>query len=146
MSFGSYLKNLREKNGLSQRDLAEKSGVSNAEISRIETGGRKKPSPLVLKAIAPCLGVSYEELMHQAGYIGETVDHQGYTEKIYRDENGQLVDIFTRAKDMYQKDNNWANLAYRVSSSNLSESELDVIKVQTEALLEQFLKHKNGKK
>ncbi|HHV60088.1 MAG TPA: helix-turn-helix transcriptional regulator, partial [Clostridiaceae bacterium] len=35
MSFGSYIKSLREQNHLSQRDLAEKSGVSNAEISRL---------------------------------------------------------------------------------------------------------------
>ena len=84
MSFGSFLKNLREQNKLSQRDLAEKSGVSNAEISRLETGDRKKPSPLVLKSLAPSLGIRYEELMQQAGYIEETIEHKGYTENLYR--------------------------------------------------------------
>ena len=143
MSFGSYIKNLREQNDLSQRELAERSGVSNAEISRLETGGRKKPSPMVLKSLAPYLGVSYEELMRQAGYFEETVDHQGYTENLYRNENGQLVDIITRAKDMYNKDSNWANLAYRVSASDLTDNELDIIKAQTEVLLEQFIKNKN---
>jgi transcriptional regulator with XRE-family HTH domain len=146
MSFGSYIKNLREQNKLSQRDLAEKSGISNAEISRLETGGRKKPSPIVLKALAPYLGVSYAELMQQAGYVEETVDHPGYTENLFRDENGQLADIITRAKDMYQKDSGWANLAYRVTASELTEKELNIIKAQTEVLLEQFLKNKNEKK
>ncbi|MFK4998677.1 helix-turn-helix domain-containing protein [Bacillus sp. N9] len=42
MSFGEYLKQLRKDKSISQRELAEKSGVSNAEISRIETGGRQK--------------------------------------------------------------------------------------------------------
>lgn len=146
MSFGSYLKSLREQNNFSQRDLAEKSGVSNAEISRLETGGRKKPSPIVLKALAPCLGVAYAELMQQAGYTEETVDHPGYTENLYRNENGQLVDIITRAKDMYKKDSGWANLAYRVTASELTENELNIIKSQTEVLLEQFLKNRKGKK
>lgn len=143
MSFGSYLKNLRDQNSLSQRDLSDKSGISNAEISRLETGGRKKPSPLVLKSLAPHLGVLYEELMQQAGYIEETIEHHGYTENLYRDDNGQLVDIITRAKDMYEKDSKWANLAYRVSASNLTDNELNIIKAQTEVLLDQFLKNKN---
>lgn len=145
MSFGSFIKNLREQNNLSQRDLSEKSGVSNAEISRLETGGRKKPSPLVLKSLAPYLGVTYEELMQQAGYIEETIEHQGYTENLYRDDNGQLVDIITRAKDMYEKDSKWANLAYRVTAANLTETERDIIKAQTEVLLDQFLKNKKEK-
>ena len=146
MSFGSYIKGLREQNNLSQRDLAEKSGVSNAEISRLETGERKKPSPMVLKALSTYLGVPYEALMQQAGYIEENIEHQGYVENIFRDENGFLLDIITRAKDMYEKDSKWANLAYRVSASNLSQSELDIIKVQTEVLLEQFIKNNKEKK
>ncbi len=69
MSFGEYLKQLRKDKSISQRELAEKSGVSNAEISRIETGERQKISPDVLRAIAPVLETSYEELMDKAGYI-----------------------------------------------------------------------------
>ncbi|MDR7238770.1 helix-turn-helix domain-containing protein [Neobacillus drentensis] len=69
MSFGEYLKQLRKNMSISQRELAEKSGVSNAEISRIETGGRQKISPDVLRAIAPILEIPYEELMDKAGYI-----------------------------------------------------------------------------
>lgn len=142
MNFGEYIKSLRNENNLSQRDLALKSGVSNAEISRIETGERQKTSPTVLKAFAPHLGRSYEELMQQAGYIGEVIDHQGYTENVYRDDEGHLVDIVKIAKDMYEKDSNWANLAYRVTAANLSDSERAIIKAQTEVLLEQFLKNK----
>ena len=71
-----------------------------------------------LKSLAPSLGVTYEELMQQAGYIEETIEHQGYTENLYRDDNGKLVDIITRAKDMYEKDSSWANLAYRVTAAN----------------------------
>jgi transcriptional regulator with XRE-family HTH domain len=143
MIFGEYIKNLRNEARLSQRKLAEKSGVSNAEISRLETGERKKPSPIVLKSIAPFLDVTYEDLLQKAGYIEEVIDHKGFTENIYKDEDGNLIDIIRQIKDMYEKDSKWANLAYRVSASNLSENELEIIKAQTEVLLEQFLKNKN---
>jgi hypothetical protein len=46
---------------------------------------------------------------------------------------------------MYKKDSKWATHAYRVTSSDLSEAELDIIKAQTESLLEQFLKNKSKK-
>ncbi|EGQ26746.1 XRE family transcriptional regulator [Sporosarcina newyorkensis 2681] len=71
MTFGEYLKKLREERSISQRALAEKSGISNAEISRIETGNRQNPSPDVLRQLAPVLEVPYEVLMEKAGYISE---------------------------------------------------------------------------
>lgn len=144
MSFGDFLKNLRNENNMSQRELSEKSGISNAEISKIESGERKKPCPMALKAFAPCLGVSYEELLKQAGYIEEIVEHEGFTENIYKDENGHLIDIVRRAKDMYEKNSDWVNLAYRVTASDLSEAEVEIIKAQTELLLNQFLKNKSN--
>jgi SOS-response transcriptional repressor LexA/DNA-binding Xre family transcriptional regulator len=64
-----FIQKLREDRNLSQRRLGELSGISNTEISRIESGERKEVSPLILKAIAPHLGVSYGKLMQVAGYI-----------------------------------------------------------------------------
>jgi Predicted transcriptional regulators len=140
VSLGEYIKELRNDKGLSQRDLADKAGISNGEISRIESGERKNPSPNVLMALATILGVTDEEIMKEAGYIRDVIEHEGYIEDIYRDEDGKLIDITRRAKDMYQKDSKWANLAYRVSSSDLSKEELDIIKANTSLLLEQVLK------
>lgn len=142
MSLGDYIKDLRNDKGLSQRDLAEKAGVSNGEISRIESGERKNPSPNVLMALATILGVSDEEIMKEAGYIRSVVEHEGYIENVYRDEEGKLIDITRRAKKMYQNDSSWANLAFRVSDSNLSKEELEIIRAHTELLLDKFLKSK----
>ena len=142
MLFGDYMRNLRSEQGLSQRDLADRSGVSNAEISRLESGGRKNPSPKVLQALAPYLGIAYEELMFRAGYIQETVEHAGYTEQIYRDEQGNIIDVNRFVKAMFDSDSDWANLAYRVSSSGLTEAEMELIKAQTKSLLDQFLKNR----
>ncbi|MGI6712857.1 MAG: helix-turn-helix domain-containing protein [Bacillota bacterium] len=138
-----FIEELRTRRSLSQRQLAERAGISHTEVWRLETGERKNPSPPVLKALAPHLGVSYERLMRKAGYLEEKVDHTGYTEMIYRDENNKVVDIFRRATDMYEKDSEWANLAYRVSAADLSKTEMDLIKAQTKSLLEQFIKIKN---
>lgn len=142
MSFGAFLKETRKYCGLTIRELSEKSGISNAEISRIETGERQKPSPLVLKALAPHIMISYDELLNKAGYREEVIDHEGFTETVYRDEKGRVVDITRRAKEMYERDSNWANLAYRVSASSLTDTEMEIIKAQTQTLLEQFLKNK----
>ena len=140
---GRYIEERRKMKELSIRQLAEKSGISHTEVWRIESGERKNPSPAVLKALAPNLGLTYEELMKKAGYLEEVVDHKGYLETVYRDEENNVVDIIRVAKDMYEKDSDWANLAYRVSSSNLSKDEMELIKVQTKSLLDQFLKNKN---
>jgi hypothetical protein len=43
---------------------------------------------------------------------------------------------------MYEKDSEWANLAYRVTASDLNDSEMELIKAQTKSLLEQFIKNK----
>lgn len=74
MGFAEYLKNLRREKGLSLRELAERSGVSNAYISQIERGKRGVPSPDVLEKLAAGLGVSYAELMRAAGYWPKLAD------------------------------------------------------------------------
>ena len=63
MSLGEYIAAKRKEKGWSQRDLATASNISNAEISRLESGKRKEPSPSVLKEIAKALGVPFEELL-----------------------------------------------------------------------------------
>ena len=134
MKFGEYLRELRRKKGLTQKELADMSGFSNAEISRIESGDRQKPSPIILKALAPCLGVSYEELLKQAGYLEEVVDHQGYTEHIFKDDDGKLADIIRKAREMQETDSGWANIAYRVSRE-LSREDIEAIKAIANSLL-----------
>lgn len=39
-AFGKYIKDIRERNGLNQREIAEKMGVSQVLISYIERGER----------------------------------------------------------------------------------------------------------
>ncbi len=65
---GKYLKILREELGLSLRAVEEKSGISNAFLSQIESGKVKQPSPIVLHKLSQVYSVSYESLMEISGY------------------------------------------------------------------------------
>jgi transcriptional regulator with XRE-family HTH domain len=134
MKFGDYLKELRKTKGITQKELADLSGFSNAEISKIESGDRKKPSPDLLKAIAPPLDTPYEVLMTKAGYLEEVVNHNSYTEYIFKDDDGTLADIVRRAREMQEADSDWANIAYRVSRE-LSQEDVNAIKAIASSLL-----------
>ncbi|MGB9866744.1 MAG: transcriptional repressor LexA [Bacillota bacterium] len=94
MSFGKYLKSLRERKGFSVRQLALLAGISNGYLSQVETGQRGTPSPEILKKLAKPLGVSYEELLRAAGYLSAS-DRAGVSDSVtveHRREDG-TVDI-----------------------------------------------------
>lgn len=61
-SFGTRLKYARECHGYSQRELSEKSGVSNAAISRYEND-LQEPTVSILKALCLSLDISSDELL-----------------------------------------------------------------------------------
>ena len=65
---GKTIGEAREKLGISQRELARKSNMDCAEVSRIEAGKRLKPNVLYLKGIAETLELSLVKLMKLAGY------------------------------------------------------------------------------
>lgn len=65
---GRTISEAREKLGISQRELARKSNMDCAEVSRIESGKRLKPNILYLKGIAETLNLSLVKLMQLAGY------------------------------------------------------------------------------
>lgn len=54
----SEMKEMREKRGLSQSQLAALSGVSRSMVSMIECGQRRNPSLVVMGALASSLRVS----------------------------------------------------------------------------------------
>ncbi|MCG7406734.1 helix-turn-helix domain-containing protein [Paenibacillus sp. ACRRX] len=70
-SFGSYLKMLREKKEMTIKQLSEESGISNAQISRIENGIRKPPKPETIKKLSEALGADYKEMLTKAGHFEE---------------------------------------------------------------------------
>ena len=73
MTIGEYIKDYREKMGLSQRKFAEKCNLSNAFISMLEKGENpktKKPMELSIqnyKAIASATGITVDNLFEILG-------------------------------------------------------------------------------
>ena len=67
-ALGAFIRQQRERAGLSLRQLAELTSLSNPYLSQVERG-LHQPSVRVLKAISEALNLSAETLLAQAGLI-----------------------------------------------------------------------------
>lgn len=85
--FAQRLKNLRESRNLSTRILAETIGVSNATISRYETG-KRDPDLLTAHKIAQYFGVTVEYL------CGDNLDTRV----------DSMVDMYTKLSEESKQD------------------------------------------
>lgn len=61
------IKELRQKLGMTQTELARKAGIKQGVLSYIESGKTKNPRIDTMQAIAAALGVPVERLMKKAG-------------------------------------------------------------------------------
>lgn len=82
MTFGEKLKQLRERSGMTQDDLAAKLYVSRTAISKWETN-RSYPSIDSLKAIQQEFGVSIDDLVSDEDVKGSLVARQKESRKYY---------------------------------------------------------------
>lgn len=64
-TLGEKLRIAREKAGLSQLALAEKSGIEQPTISKIERGATAKPSFDLVAALAAACNCSLDSLAHR---------------------------------------------------------------------------------
>lgn len=63
MDIGKKLKEWRQKRKLSQMDLSERSGVSQSQISSIESGLKENPGIITMKKLADALEITVEDLI-----------------------------------------------------------------------------------
>ena len=68
-TLGETLRLTRKLKGLSLREVEERTGISNAYLSQLETGKAENPSPHVLHKLSEVYDVPYESLMKAAGYL-----------------------------------------------------------------------------
>lgn len=61
-TFSDRIKELRRSIGLTQWDVADRTGVSNTYISALESGRKPAPPHVIVTAIAACLQTSEEAL------------------------------------------------------------------------------------
>lgn len=68
--FGKVLKELREKNGLSLKDVTEKTEISDSKLSRIENNkNRSEVEPSILIKLSKLYGINLVDLYIIAGYL-----------------------------------------------------------------------------
>src|SRR5215218_6840366 len=60
--FGDRLRWLREAAGLTQEELADRSGLSRDAVSALERGRRRHPQLQTIRALATALGLSDEDV------------------------------------------------------------------------------------
>lgn len=65
---GLYLKNIREELGYSTYDVNKKTNISQSYLSLMENG-KRKPSAIILKKLAPIYNLDYLDLYEKAGYV-----------------------------------------------------------------------------
>lgn len=98
MTLGEFIRAYREQNNLSQRQFAERSGVSNGYISMLEknenpkTGQPLSPSMPVLKKIAQAMSMTVNDL---CTYVEDMAIDLGTTVIDYEDAQEKLRIILT---------------------------------------------------
>lgn len=110
-----YLKNEREKRGLSQREFAKIVGLSNTYIANLERGYDKRsgkpisPTIETLKGIAQSLNIQLEDFLKQSGYVpkDDLPEHDDSNinpltgKKMNKRERTQLEDVLENAQALF---------------------------------------------
>ena len=64
--FGRYLRDLRKRASLSQRELAQRAGIDFTYLSKIENGRVDPPGEATMRALASALDADAEDLLARA--------------------------------------------------------------------------------
>jgi len=92
-TIGEVIAEAREKKGLSQRQLAKLANINNSELSKIEAGIRKEPSPKILRKISTIIDVNYSDLMYMIGLGLEVTPLNYFIKNHYSKLNKEELDI-----------------------------------------------------
>ncbi len=71
MTLGEYIRNARQRRGLSQWELSHLSGRGRSYISRLELDDYDYPSAMTFLALAKALKVNVNDIYEAAGYHEE---------------------------------------------------------------------------
>lgn len=95
MNIGEFLRSLREKNNLTLKELADKSGVGPSTISDIETGTSTNPRMGTLKKLADALDISVNDFFNESKNSSSSVSKE-LTSKDYKDISKDLNTIMAK--------------------------------------------------
>jgi repressor LexA len=119
--FGEFFAEIRKREGYnSQRELAEKSGVNHATISRLESG-TTRTSPEILEQLSKCFKyITYEELLRRAGYLNED-DLTHKIEQIKKKSDSVISKIMEAYRKSQVKNNSLQQDIINIYDSNIVE-------------------------
>lgn len=69
-SLGAVLREARQRHGLSLRDVERRTGIRNAHLSQLETGGIVRPEMALLWDLAALYELDFSLLLRLAGHSG----------------------------------------------------------------------------
>lgn len=98
-NIGEAIAKERENKGLSQRQLAILVGISNAELSKIESGEREIPNPKILKKISKHINLNYNDMLDMIGLGTQITTLNPFIRNYYENLRGdKLEDAWMMAK------------------------------------------------
>ena len=127
-NIGEEIAKAREKKGLSQRQLANAVGISNAALSKIESGETEIPNPKILKKMSKHIDLNYNDMMNIVGLGTQITTLNPFIRNYYEHLKGdKLEDAWVMAKSSI--DNNKIminNLNNDIDNGNLSDEEKEI--------------------
>lgn len=115
---GEWVRKTRIAQGLSQRALADRSGLSRSYVCDIERGRGAEPSLATLDKLSMALGTTRSELMQAAGLIDKALvpresDDERRLLSVYRDlsEAGR-EQVMRYARFVHHDEHNWQQASF----------------------------------
>ena len=97
-NLGERIAKAREDKGLSQRQLAKAVNISNAELSKIESGEREVPNPKILRKLSKYIDLNYNEMMSMVGLGAQVTTLNPFIKNYYKNLKGdELEDAWVMA-------------------------------------------------
>jgi len=114
-NFGGFIRELRIKNALGQRELASKIGVAASYLNDIEKEKRTAPKPIVIKKLSKILKVNINDLNDLAGISKGNVapDIREYIES-----NPKIVSLIRSIKENNLDENQIEEIEYSLNKNN----------------------------
>ena len=124
-NIGEAIAKARENKGLSQRQLANAVGISNAELSKKESRKRELPNTKIIKKISKHINLNYNEMLSMIGLGTQLTTLNPFVRNYYKNLRGdKLEDAWMMAKaSISNNDLMIDTLNQELAKNNLSEEE-----------------------
>lgn len=115
---GEWVRKARIAQGLSQRALADQSGLSRSYVCDIERGRGAEPSLATLDKLSMALGTSRSDLMQAAGLIDKALvpresDDERRLLSVYRDlSDAGREHVMRYARFLHHEEHNWQQASF----------------------------------